>query len=94
MQSYPNNPKMNNFSIIAPSICSEAICIDSENHLWSKIRKDHKSDFPQLFDRSTFNKRCRKLYFFIYDLTRFISNELKKIEDIFCWIPYQFQNVK
>ncbi len=83
LQFYPNKPKMNDCSIVALSIFSEAICIDSENHLWSQIRKDHKSNFPQLIDRSTFNKRRRRLHFFINEVTSFIRDELNKSENIF-----------
>lgn len=83
LQFYPNKPKMNDCSIIALSICAESIGIDSENYLWSKIRKDHKSDFPELIDRSNFNKRRRRLHLFIHEVTRFLSGELNKSEDIF-----------
>ena len=83
LQFYPNKPKMNDCSIIALSICAESIGIDSENYLWSKIMKDHKKDFPQLIDRSNFNKRRRRLHLFIHEVTRVISGELNKSEDIF-----------
>ena len=45
--------------------------------------KDHKNDFPQLIDRSNFNKRRRRLHLFIHEVTSFISGELYKSEDIF-----------
>ena len=80
---YPNKPKMNDCSIIALSICAEAIGIDSENYLWSKIRKDHSMDFPYLIHRSNFNRRRRRLRLFIHEVTRFISAQLNKSEDIF-----------
>ena len=83
VQFYPNKPKMNDCSIISLSICAESIGIDSENYLWSKINKDHKSDFPQLIDRSNFNKRRRRLHLFIHEVTRVISSKLNKSEDIF-----------
>lgn len=83
IQFYPNKPKMNDCSIIALSICAESIGIDSENYLWSKIRKDHKSDFPELIDRSNFNKRRRRLHLLVHEVTRFIAGELNKSEDIF-----------
>jgi hypothetical protein len=83
LQFYPKKPKMNDCSIIALCICAESIGIDSENYLWSKIIKDHKSDFPKLIDRSNFNKRRRRLHLFIHEVTRFISDLLNKSEDIF-----------
>jgi len=69
---------MNDCSIVALSICAESIGIDSENYLWSKIRKDHKTDFPQLINMSNFNKRRRRLHLFIHQVTSFISIELNK----------------
>ena len=36
-----------------------------------------------LVDRSNFNKRSRRLHLFIHEMTRFISGELNKSEDIF-----------
>ena len=36
-----------------------------------------------LVDRSNFNKRSRRLHLFIHEVTRFISGELNKSEDIF-----------
>jgi len=83
LQYYPNKPKMNDCSIIALSICAESIGIDSENYLWSKIKKDYQADFPGLIDRSNFNKRRRRLHLFIHEVTRFLSSEMNKSEDIF-----------
>ena len=80
---YPNKPQMNDSSITALSICAEAIGIDSENYLWSKILKDHSIDFPYLIRRSNFNRRRWRLRLFIHEVTRFISGQLNKIEDIF-----------
>jgi len=83
LQYYPNRPKMNDCSIIALSICAESIGIDSENYLWSKIKKDYKDDFPQLIDRSNFNKRRRRLHLFIHEVTRCLAGQLNKSEDVF-----------
>ena len=83
LQYYPNKPKMNDCSIISLSICAEAIGIDSENYLWSKIKKDYKDDFPDLIDRSNFNKRRRRLHLFIHEVTRFLACQLNRSEDIF-----------
>lgn len=74
---------MNDCSIIALSICAESIGLDSENYLWSKIRKDHKSDFPKLVDKSNFNKRRRRLHLYVHEVTRCIVGELNKSEGVF-----------
>jgi IS5 family transposase len=83
LQFYSNKPKMNDCSIIALSICTEAIGIDSENYLWSKIIKDHKADFPLLIDRSNFNKRRRRLREFIHEVNCINAKKMTAGEDVF-----------
>lgn len=60
-KTYPVKPKMNDLSILALSCCMEALGIDSENLLWSKLQTDYAQDFPNLIDRSRFNRRRRLL---------------------------------
>ena len=83
LQFYPSKPKMNDCTIIALSICAEAIGIDSENHLWGKIKKDYSSLFPNLIDRSNFNRRRRRLRFFTHEVSVKISEMLSEGEDTF-----------
>lgn len=95
LQYYSNKPKMNDCSIIALSICAESIGIDSENYLWSKINKDYKDDFPELIDRSNFNKRRRRLHLFIHEVTKSLSSEMNQSESIFLMdsIPVPICNI-
>ena len=58
---YPNKPKMSDCEIITLSIVGESLGIDSENYLFGKIKSDHIHDFPNLIDRSRFNRRRRRL---------------------------------
>lgn len=83
LQFYPRPPKMNDCSIMALSICAESLGIDSENYLWSKLKKDYRIDFPDLIDRSNFNKRRRRLQLFIHEVTKNLSMELNEGEDVF-----------
>lgn len=83
LQFYPRQPKMNDCSIIALSICAESLGIDSENYLWSKLNKDYAQDFPNLIDRSNFNKRRRRLQTGIHEVTKNLSAELSEGEDVF-----------
>jgi hypothetical protein len=39
-QFYPVLPKMNDLEVVALSYCMEALSIDSENLLWSKLKTD------------------------------------------------------
>ena len=83
LQFYPRLPKMNDCSIISFSICCESLGIDSENYLWSKLRNDYSDDFPMLIDRSNFNRRRRRLRMFVHEVTRVLSENLIRGEDIF-----------
>ncbi len=57
--------------------------IDSENYLWSKLKKDYSMQFPDLIDRSNFNKRRRRLQLFIHEVTKNLSVKLNEGEDVF-----------
>jgi len=62
LQFYPNPPKMNDVEIISLSITSECLGIDSENLLWSKIKKDYSRSFPNLIHRTRYNARRKALH--------------------------------
>lgn len=83
LQFYPRPPKMNDCSIIALAISAEALGIDSENYLWSKLKKDYAADFPHLIDRSNFNKRRRRLHRYIHEVTQYLAALLNAGEDVF-----------
>jgi len=60
-QFYPVDPKMNDLQIVALSCCMEALGIDSENLLWSKLKTDYADSFKNLIDRSRLNRRRKRL---------------------------------
>lgn len=61
IQFYPKSPAMNDLEVIALSCTMEALGIDSENLLWSKLKKDYAGLFPRLICRTRFNRRRRRL---------------------------------
>lgn len=75
-RTYPVKPKMNDISIIALSCCMESLGIDSENLLWSKLQTDYSKKFPNLIDRSRFNRRRRRLQPQIARIQDCIASEL------------------
>jgi hypothetical protein len=79
---YPRKPKLNDCEILALSLCSETMSIDSENYFWGKI-KSNSTDFPNLIDRSNYNRRRRNLIAYHNTLTTWISDEFNKDENIF-----------
>ncbi len=78
-QFYPVKPKMNDLEIVALSCCMEALSIDSENLLWSKLEKDYATLFPDLIDRSRFNRRRKRLTSFIMKVQEYVSGRLENL---------------
>lgn len=79
---YPNRPKMSDCEIIALSVCSESMSIDSENYFWGKL-KSESNDFPNLIDRSNYNRRRKNLIGFYSIITQRIANKLNDGENVF-----------
>ncbi|MCO5264763.1 MAG: IS982 family transposase [Lentimicrobium sp.] len=74
---------MSDCEIIALSLTSESLGIDSENYLWGKLKCDHSNDFPNLIDRCNFNRRRKKLYPYIELLNQTVANEMNLDEDVY-----------
>lgn len=75
-QFYPRKAKMSDLQVMALAIAAESACIDSENWLYSKLRTDYRSRFPELIDRTRFNRRRRQLQERIVELTKRLSMTL------------------
>ena len=70
---YPRKPKMSDLQIIALAVSSESACINSENLLFSKLNTDFKDRFPELIDRTRFNRRRRMLRPYFLEMTKRLS---------------------
>lgn len=55
-------PRFSDIEVIALSLTSEWVSIDSENHLFSKLNKEYLCDFKNLISSRQYNDR-RKLLF-------------------------------
>jgi hypothetical protein len=75
-QFYPVVPKMNDLQIVALSCCMEALGIDSENLLWSKLKTDYADQFTNLIDRSRFNRRRKRLAEMIERVQYYVGQRL------------------
>ena len=64
-QYYSRKPEISDVQVVALSCTMEALGIDSENLLWSKLKTDYASLFPHLICRTRFNRRRRRLQPFI-----------------------------
>lgn len=80
---YRNQPKMSDIAVIALSITAEVLGIDSENHLFSKIRKEYPHAFGPLMDRSNYNRRKRSLQQYIPWVSERISQHIDVRQDGF-----------
>ena len=74
---------MSDCQIIAFAITGESLGIDSESYLWGKLKNEHSQDFPNLIDRSNFNRRRKRLYPFIEQLNKDIAGLINKGENCF-----------
>lgn len=81
--NYPNKPKMSDCDIIALSLTSEALGIDSENYFFCKLKSDHSTDFPNLIDRSNYNRRRKMMAPYISKLNQQASDFLNEGENVF-----------
>ena len=72
--NYRNRPKLSDCQIIALTVTSESIGIDSESYFWGKLKNDHKHDFPDLIDRSNYNRRRKRLYPLIEELNKSLAD--------------------
>jgi hypothetical protein len=76
-------PKFSDIEIIALSLASECLSIDSENYLFGKLRTEYRDDFPNLIDRSQYNVRRRKLLQRIEYVRDKMASKLINQENIF-----------
>ena len=72
--------KISDLEIIALSLTAEFMSIDSENSLFKQI---DQVEIPNLIERSQFNKRRRKLFFFIEEVRTKLAREFLQFEDYF-----------
>jgi hypothetical protein len=80
-------PQFSDLEVIGLNIVAEYLSIDSENFLFKKINESFKSDFPNLVDRSQFNRRKKYLFNYI-DKTEVVwLINLLNLKSIISWIP-------
>jgi hypothetical protein len=72
--------KISDLEVIAPGLTAEFMSIDSENSLFKEI---NKQQIPNLIERSQFNKRIRKLFFFFEEVRTKLASRFLEFEDYF-----------
>jgi IS5 family transposase len=80
---YRHRPKLSDCHIIALAVTGESMGIDSESYFWGKLKSDNVIDFPNLIDRSNFNRRRKRLYPLIQELNQMVADQLNQEENIY-----------
>ena len=87
-------PKFSDIEVIALSMTSEALSIDSENLLFSKINTDYKNEFPNIISRRHYNDRRKYCFHLQKELRERVAKEIDKDEDIYTIDSKPFQVCK
>lgn len=72
--------KMSDIEVVALSLTAEFMSIDSENSLFKQV---NQIEIPNLIERSQFNKRRRKLCFFLEEVRTKLTSYFLEFEDYF-----------
>lgn len=83
LRTYPRPPKMSDCQIIALSLTAESLGIDSESYLFGKLKADYSSDFPNLIDRSNFNRRRKGMAVHTARISKLLSGRMNESEDVY-----------
>jgi hypothetical protein len=76
-------PKFTDAEVITLSLVSESLGIDSENHFFMKLKSEYKYDFPNLIERSRFNRRRRRLQKVIDMFRAYLAKRITPYENTF-----------
>ncbi|NOX38634.1 MAG: IS982 family transposase, partial [Calditrichaeota bacterium] len=76
-------PKFSDVEVIALSLLSESLMIDSENCLFKLLHNNYKEQFPNLIERSRFNRRRKQLHHLIEKFRIHIVEQLVKHKNSF-----------
>lgn len=76
-------PKFSDAEIIALSLLSEALMIDSENYLFALLQKLRGDSFKHLIERSRYNRRRKQLNDLTEQVRQTLANEMAAGENVF-----------
>ena len=78
---YSHLPDFSDIEVVTLAIMAEALGIDTENLLFSKLKKDYSKDFPTLLHRCNFNRRRKKLNGYIALMAGNLAHKINPKED-------------
>src|SRR5690606_10270146 len=76
-------PQFSDLEVISLNLAAEYMSIDSENFLFKKISESFGKEFPNLIDRTQFNRRKRYLFNQIDKIRSAIANRFLEFEDYY-----------
>lgn len=82
-KKYPHIPKLTDLSVLCIMLTAEILGIDSENHLYSKIKTEYPSLYRSLMHRTNYNRRKRHLQHYVPLLLSSVSSLIDKDRDSF-----------
>jgi hypothetical protein len=77
-------PKFSDLEVVALSLTAEALSIDSESLLFSKLQTEYKADFPNLISRRQYNDRRKLLFDLTEKIRKAIAADIDEFEDTYC----------
>ena len=76
-------PRFSDIEVIALSLTSECLSIDSENYLFSKLNKEYKREFKNMISRRQYNDRRKLLFEKTERARKLMSERLNRQADVF-----------
>ena len=76
-------PKFTDSEVIALSLLAELLMMTSENYFFYLLNKRYKADFPNLIDRSAYNRRRRNLSWATDSARQYFAKHLTESETTF-----------
>ena len=76
-------PLFSDLEVVALSMTSEALSIDSENLLFSKLNTDYKNDFPNLISRRQYNDRRKSCFNLQNQIRERMAQQIDEFETVF-----------
>ncbi len=80
---YPRKPKQSDCEVLALALTAESLGIDSESHLFGKLRNDYPAEFPGLIHRSNYNRRKKALGGYLRQLNQVLADRMNEGENVF-----------
>lgn len=76
-------PKFSDIEVIALSLTSESLSIDSENYLFSKLKKEYQAAFENMISRRQYNDRRKLLFEKTEQVRKLLAERLNRQSDVF-----------